>query len=462
MKYRTTYVAILVLALLSLAGCSILPAGNARQASSSQSQAEPTPIPTPIVPTKPTYTVQRGDVQKKLEFTGRIAPVKEQELFFKTSGRVRQVLAKRNDLVKQGQLLADLEIEDLERQQQAAELEVERAKQNFADAERELANNLKRAQINLDIAKGALASLQRRDMAPEKVQAQADLRSAEIALKQAQEAYDAIAWRNDASSTGAAADLEQATLNFERAKAAFDMAQQGIDQHKYDVAAQQRQVQLAQLSLDELGTDVNPLLQNDVQRAELSLVNVKAEITKAQIVAPFDGKVLSIALTEGRAVDAFNPVVTVADPAQLEVSADLQSTDLQQLAENLPVSLMLVSRPGEKYQGIIRKLPYPYGSGGGSTKLDELDKSTRVTLQGDLSNSGIELGDLMRATVILEDRPNVLWLPPQAVRTFQGRNFVVVQDANGQRRVDVKIGVKSDDRVEILEGLTEGLVIVGN
>ena len=46
-----------------------------------------------------------------------------------------------------------------------------------------------------------------------------------------------------------------------------------------------------------------------------------------------------------------------------------------------------------------------------------------------------------------------LWLPPAALRTFQGRTFVVIEEANGQRRADVRLGIESDARVEILEGV---------
>jgi len=154
-------------------------------------------------------------------------------------------------------------------------------------------------------------------------------------------------------------------------------------------------------------------------------------------------------------------VVTVADPNTLEISAELQSDDMQELAEGMPATMVLVSRPGEIFEGAIRKLPYPYGSGGGSDKVEEEDKTTRMSVEGGILESGIELGDLMRVTVVLEEKPGVLWLPPQAVRTFEGRNFVVVQDGEAQRRVDVKLGIKSDDRVEILEGLKDGQVIVG-
>ena len=70
------------------------------------------------------------------------------------------------------------------------------------------------------------------------------------------------------------------------------------------------------------------------------------------------------------------------------------------------------------------------------------------------------MGDLVDATVVVVKKTNVIWLPPQTIRTFGGRKFVVVQDGDVQRRVDVKLGVVGEDRVEILEGLNEGQVVV--
>ncbi len=73
---------------------------------------------------------------------------------------------------------------------------------------------------------------------------------------------------------------------------------------------------------------------------------------------------------------------------------------------------------------------------------------------------GYEVGDLVEVVVMLEKSDEVLWLPPQAIRTFEGRRFVVVKDGDGQRRVDVRTGLQSDDRVEIVEGVEEGQVIL--
>ena len=71
------------------------------------------------------------------------------------------------------------------------------------------------------------------------------------------------------------------------------------------------------------------------------------------------------------------------------------------------------------------------------------------------------MGDLVHVTAEVEHAEAVLWLPPQAIRNFNGRLFAVVQDGDVQRRVDVRIGVEAEDRVEILEGVEEGQVIVG-
>jgi len=189
---------------------------------------------------------------------------------------------------------------------------------------------------------------------------------------------------------------------------------------------------------------------------------LQSQLSDAQLVAPFDGQVMSLSITEGRSVEAYREVAILADPNQLEISADLTDRVLTDLAEGMPVTAALVSRPDETFAGEIRRLPYPYGGGGrqGTDTQDE-DKSTRVAIDSSSTSAQYEDGDLVRVTVVLERKSDVLWLPPQAIRTFNGRKFVVVQEGDGQRRVDVKIGIESEDRVEIEEGLQEGQIVIG-
>jgi multidrug efflux pump subunit AcrA (membrane-fusion protein) len=465
MSKRASFLVILLLALLALlvfGGCTLLPASSRQQAVMLQGPT-PTPIPTPIVPTKPTYKVQQGEVEKKVEFTGRVSPVNEQELFFRTNGWVRNVMVERDDVVTAGQVLADLEIENLERELVSKQLDLERANSVLSEAERKLGNEVRRAEVQLKMAQTRIEEFRTQDLTPRQEQAAAEFEKTAIKLKQAQEKYDEIAWRNDRSTTSEAAALQETTLDYAQAKAAYNQAKQDIANRKYQLDLLGHELELTQINLDELQVGIDPLLKNDVARALLDVKKLQADIADAQIIAPFNGQILSESLTAGREVQARKAVAIIADMSELEVSADLESTQMTDLTENMPIFATLTRRPGEKIAGYIRRLPYPYGGGGRSTGTEEekQDTSTRIRLEKTFNELGLEVGDLMTIEVILKKKDNVLWLPPQAVRLFEGRQFVVVQDGELQRRVDVKVGIEGEERVEIEDGLTAGQIVVG-
>ena len=376
-----------------LTGCALLPAGRSAQISANE--PTPTPIPTSVVPVKPTYSVKVGEILRERTFSGRVAPVVEEALFFRTGGRIRNVYAKRNEIVTAGQIIADLEIDDLERELTSTQLNLERAQSRLYTAERNLEFQIRRAQISLDIATLQLINL--RTESPD---------------------------------------------------------------NNFGVAVQNKQIELAEIALEQLSEGVDPLLVNDVARAHLQVEKLQSAIADATITAPFDGKLLSVSLTAGRPLNAFDSVVSIADITDLEVKADLISDQMNELAEEMTVEVSLVGRPGEILTGFVRRLPYPFGSGGSGAVIDP-DKSTRITIDQEAVDVGFELGDLVQVRVQLEQKESVLWLPPQAIRVFDGRRFVVIQDGDIQRRVDVKVGIQTPDRVEIEDGLEEGQVVVG-
>ncbi len=93
-KQRGHYTIILI---FSAAGCS--------SPGSAEAEVTPTPYPTAVIPTKPTYTVERGEVVEELQFSARVAPVVQEELFFRTDGRVRCVYADDGDSFEEGQIV---------------------------------------------------------------------------------------------------------------------------------------------------------------------------------------------------------------------------------------------------------------------------------------------------------------------------------------------------------------------
>lgn len=388
------YLLTTIVSLSLISGCALLPAVNTDRAT--DGLPTPTPIPTAIVPVKPVYTVTRGEIVHQLEFSGRISPVVEEDLYFRTGGRVRSVFFRRNDMVEAGDIIAELEIEPLERQLDAAQLELERAQVRLAEAETALQFQIRTAETNIEIAQLRLQSLQS-EAAPDRIQ----------------------------------------------------------------IAIQEKQIELMFLDLDRLKAGVDPLLISDVTRAEMSVQRLLAEIAEARIIAPFDGRLMSMSLTPGQGVDAYFPVSSLADVSALELRADLVSSQMNELVEGMTAVVFSTNRPGETLPGSVRRLPYPYGSGGRGTTVEDLDKSTRISIDLPPDQIPYQLGDLVRVTVELERKADVLWLPPQALRIFDGRRFALLQDGDVQRRVDVTVGIETPDRVEIEAGLEEGQVVVG-
>jgi len=478
---------VLVSIIVSVTGCS--------SASPEEADATPTPIPTAVIPTKPTYTVERGEVIEEMQFTARVAPVVQDELFFRSNGRVRNVYFEEGDDVASGQIIADLEfLDDLERQLasdqlrlRGGEINVENAqlaldlfKQNTLSTEMVLAL----AEKNLADAEQAVSKAARALGLTQLTADQADIDAAyaqvvltEDILERARERFEPYASKpeNNINRARLQADLSAAEQDYQNAVRRYNAmtgtaseTEQGVAGANLSVA----QAQLADAQAEWERVQENPvpmgydeqlaLKENELELAKISyeetqvsVADVESAIADSQITAPIDGVVTTLRLADGRSVEAFKVYSVVSDMTSLELSASLTSEDMQYLEEGMLVTTNLSSRPGDTYNGTIRYLPY-------GLPADEIedDKTTRITLDVGSEELNLEKGDLMRVTVILEQKDDVLWLPPQAIRTFEGRRFVVVQADGFQQRVDVTIGIEGNDRTEIEAGMEEGQIVV--
>ncbi|NPV09971.1 MAG: HlyD family efflux transporter periplasmic adaptor subunit [Anaerolineae bacterium] len=494
-------VAAMALALVGLIGACAAPL-------TAEEEPTPTPIPTPVVPEKPVYEVKRGEVVDSVDFLCRVAPVREQELFFKMNGRVATVSVQKGDAVTEGQILAELENQDILNQVEQARLDLEKAEIALSQAEAAREDKLVTAQRNLEIARIKLEQAQQQQRFAV-AQAEMDLQNAQIRLQQAlasdpslslKEAESALARAEgnlrqaqiayadaaqDPSKAGPAQEAYRtALLEYELALARYESAQEAASNAAYNVQLLRNAVETARLNLERARSGVDPILEQNVAAAELEVARLEAgvdpaleknvasaqlrldrltaQLDAARIVAPFDGTVTGVLAFEGREAQAYKAVIVIAEPGAVELSCDITSSIMDKLAEGMQATIIFSDTPGETLSGTVRRLPYPYGGGGVRTdSTQQEDKSTRISFD-DTKGRDLQTGQLAKVSVVIERRTDTLYLPPQAIRTFEGRRFVVVQDEEGrQRRLDVKIGITSADRIEILEGVEEGQVVVG-
>lgn len=427
--------------------------------STAVSPQTPTPYPTPIVPEKPVYTAQRGTVVDSLEFTGRVSPVLEQELFFKTDGFVASLSIARGDRVQAGDVLAELEINDLENQLAQKELALQTAETTLSKADQDRLDQLAEARINLEKIELQLEQGQASGNSAAVTGGQINLRRAEQRVVDAeyelQKSQDRP-WEPEALRKQYEAALQQAQDGLRVARAQYSDALVGSGSSRYTFQLLEKDLELAQLKVSRLDRGVDPLLALNVENAQLGIDDIQRRIADARLIAPFSGQVLSISIRPGDNVQAFSTVLVLAEPDSLEITAELGSEDLSQMSVNQPAIITLRNRPEESFSGFVRQLPYPYG--GGTVASDDGETAVRITFDQEIN---LELGELASVVIILQQKEDVLWLPPAALRSFQGRDFIVIQQETSQQRVDIRLGIQSEERVEILEGVEDGQIIIG-
>jgi multidrug resistance efflux pump len=250
------------------------------------------------------------------------------------AGRLQELLVKEGDTVKAGQLIARI---------QAQEWKAEMA--FFADTEQQSASQVTQAEADVRFQQDQTSNQVR--------QAQANLEAAQAQVAQGE------------------ADLENASLNFKRmdglyrqgveSAQVFDQARTALDAGRARVETLRRQAQaaqaavaLAKASAEQLAARRAALEATTHQLAAAAAQKDKAKIRLdyTEIHAPIEGLIDVRAALQGEVVNPGQPIVTLIDPDDLWVRADVEETfiDRIRLGDVFTVRLPSgVRRPGKVF-----------------------------------------------------------------------------------------------------------------
>lgn len=262
---------------------------------------------------------------------GQVMPVRWMTLSFRTEGRMAELAVQVGDVVQAGDVLARLDT-------RALELEVQAARDDLATQEAQLALTMEGATpIQIAAAEAeyaaALAQYEKLKAGPteeELIVAKADMEKAAIALQKAQAEYDQVAWVPGISALPQSSALQQASVDYERAKADYQILTTPPDEAQLKQAESEIAAAHAQLESMKAGPSAAQieLAQSQLARAETALAQAQLRLEQATLTAPFTGTVTAIAAKEGEVVDAGIPLITLADLTQLQV----ETTDLDEWA----------------------------------------------------------------------------------------------------------------------------------
>ena len=350
-------------------------------------------------------TVTRGTMVSSVVATGKIEPITKVEIKSKANGIIKYLPVDIGDTVKTGDILAELDRENLEASLREAQANLQAARANLEASRAELRKNVVEAEgPDVEFARRAYQRADR--LYGQKLIAQSD-------LDQAHSTMDLAVNRQQAAK-----------------------AQLAISQAKVAQAA--AQVTQAQAAADRAAED----------------------LANATIRAPIDGTVLSRDVQVGSPVSSIlnlganaTLVMTLGNIHQVFVRGKVDEADIGQVRLGQPARIRVETFKGRIFNGKVTQIS-PMGA--------EKDNVTTFEVKVSIDNPGGELKANMTANaeIVLAQYPDSLIIPESAVvydakrQTFV--DVVAPGTRQGYRRVAVKLGVGNGTNTQVLTGVKQG------
>ncbi len=356
-----------------------------------------------IDPTK-LSKVEKGDLAKSVVATGKIEPITKVAIKSKASGIVKHLLVDAGDTVKTGQVLAELDKEEIQ-----ARVNASRAELGGFEA------NLHAAEADLERSK-------------------VDARGPDVPMLQ--RAYDR-AKRMATEGVVSQAALDDAQKNFEMAvnKQDFARANQVVSKAKLNQAAAQ------------------------VTQSRANLAQIEEQYRNATIVAPIDGVILSRDVEVGDAVSSIlvlgssaTLIMTLGDTHEVFVKGKVDESDVGKVYLGQNARIKVESFKDKTFTGKVTKIS-PMGA--------EKDNVTTFEVRVSIDNAKGELKAVMTANaeIILEEHKGVLIIPEGSLIYDKDKKASVeVPDPkakDGKKKVAVAVGISNGAKTELLSGLKE-------
>lgn len=347
-------------------------------------------------------TVTSGPIQHSLVFSARVASVARTELASTLTASVDKVLVREGEIVKRGQLLVALDDDDL------------RAQLRQAQAAHATAQARLRSQVELSGPVAAQGMAQSR--------ANLDFVIAEL---ERTKSLHAKGFFSDAK-------LQDAERTVASARAAFaQSSSQATANTKGGAEAQTTQARLIE--------------------AEAAVQIVKAKLEQTSISAPSDGRVIARSVEVGDVAQPGRKLLTLASTGETRLIAQIDEKNLSLLREGMRAVASADAFPDNKFEAELIYL---------SPSVDVSRGTVEARLRVDKPPPLLRDDMTVSVEIVVAQKANVLTIPASALREVGERLFVLTVADRVAMEQDVRVGVRSLKRIEIVSGLTVGAQVV--
>ncbi len=186
--------------------------------------------------------------------------------------------------------------------------------------------------------------------------------------------------------------------------------------------------------------------EDNLHSLSTSIENLRAQIEKMTIRSPIDGELIFSNISPNELISTGQVVGTLVSKERL-IEASLNEEDFHGLTVGLPAAVTLFSSEKKLIESKVSQL---------SNVVDSSTGRRLLYLKTNDSNHILPLGSTGRVSVIKRNKPNCLLIPKKALI---GNSVFLVNNKQIEMR-DIKAGIRTLQKVEVVEGLNVGDLVV--
>lgn len=348
-------------------------------------------------------TVQRGPIRSVVSTNGKIEPIRNFEAHTPIATTVKRLLVKEGDHVRKGQLLLQLDNEDIRSQAARAQAQVKAAQ---ADQAAQKNGGTQEEVLTLD----------------------AQLVKAQSALDVAQRRLDSLR-RLQQQGAASPGEVQQAEDSLRSAQADLTL----LEKKKKDRYSAPEEAQI----------------QARANEAQAAYAAAEDALSKSSVRAPFDGIVYSLPVKQGAFVQAGDLLLQEADLDHVLVRAFVDEPDIGRLQPGQKVEITWDALPGRTWTGTVSTIP--------STVKQRGNRNVgEATCNVDNPDLRLLPNINVGVTIVVAEHDHVLTLQRDALRIDESKPYVFQIVDGTVKHQAVEISLQNLTRVEITSGLSEG------
>lgn len=218
------------------------------------------------------------------------------------------------------------------------------------------------------------------------------------------------------------------------------------------------QEQVKQTALYEKGGVTLSEMRNTevrVTNARYDLENATINLEKMNIIAPFDGVIVSLPhYTTDTRVGQGQPMVGLMDYARMYLDVNFPESAIAFIQMNQPVFITHYTLPEDTLRGVISEM---------SPAISIETRTFKGKILVDNKELKLRPGMFVKADVVVDRADSVIIIPKDVVLSSRNRKYVYIVEKNTAIVRNIKTGLEDEDNIQVTEGLNanDNLVVRG-